>query len=612
MDLRVLGPVEASVDDQPVAIGAGKPRALLAMLALNEGTPVSAERADRRPVGRGAAGDRAEDGAGLRLAAAQGAPRQRQRRRDRHPRPRLRAAARRGRGRRPPLRAADRRGDAARGARAVARPAARRRRHRAVRRRSRSAAWRSCGSRRVELALEQDLAAGRHAEVIREVQALLARGAAARAAARAADARALPQRPPGRRARRLPARARRARQRDRRRARTGAAPPPRGDPAAGPGARPARCRAELPPELEAGTPLVGREAELDALREHWRARQGGDGAGAADDGAPGIGKTRLAAELAAEVQRDGGPRALRVRRRLAEAARRVIERARTARRPTLLVFDDVDHAGRRGRGRARARRRRRPAAARARDGRGAASDAAMTLGPLTPRRRARPSRATYGDAPSGRAAAEESEGVPQRVHRAARRWARAEAARRLGASADRAASERARLQAAEDDLAARRGRAAGARASAPPRRGPVAARSRGSRRSTSTTPTCSSAASDWSPRWWRGSRAPRCSGSSGRRAAASHPRCAPACCPRSRRACCPGSGGWAIALLRPGAHPLRALERAVAGTRRRAGWSIAVDQFEELFTVCSDEAERTAFADALVAACVTRAAARSC
>jgi hypothetical protein len=42
MDLRVLGTVEASDGDQPVAIGAGKPRAVLAMLALSEGTPISA------------------------------------------------------------------------------------------------------------------------------------------------------------------------------------------------------------------------------------------------------------------------------------------------------------------------------------------------------------------------------------------------------------------------------------------------------------------------------------------------------------------------------------------------------------------------------------------
>src|SRR3954447_22932231 len=44
MDLRVLGPVEASDGDQPVAIGAGKPRAVLAMLALSEGMPISADQ----------------------------------------------------------------------------------------------------------------------------------------------------------------------------------------------------------------------------------------------------------------------------------------------------------------------------------------------------------------------------------------------------------------------------------------------------------------------------------------------------------------------------------------------------------------------------------------
>ena len=44
----------------------------------------------------------------------------------------------------------------------------------------------------------------------------------------------------------------------------------------------------------------------------------------------------------------------------------------------------------------------------------------------------------------------------------------------------------------------------------------------------------------------------------------------------------------------------------------RAGSSIAVDQFEELFTACRDEAERAAFVDALVAPRATRAGARSC
>jgi DNA-binding SARP family transcriptional activator len=44
MDIRVLGPLEASVGGRPVALGGGKPRALLAMLALNAGSTVPAHR----------------------------------------------------------------------------------------------------------------------------------------------------------------------------------------------------------------------------------------------------------------------------------------------------------------------------------------------------------------------------------------------------------------------------------------------------------------------------------------------------------------------------------------------------------------------------------------
>jgi DNA-binding SARP family transcriptional activator/tetratricopeptide (TPR) repeat protein len=44
MDVCVLGPVEVSVEGRPVAIGAGKPRALLALLALNAGSTIAGER----------------------------------------------------------------------------------------------------------------------------------------------------------------------------------------------------------------------------------------------------------------------------------------------------------------------------------------------------------------------------------------------------------------------------------------------------------------------------------------------------------------------------------------------------------------------------------------
>ena len=63
----------------------------------------------------------------------------------------------------------------------------------------------------------------------------------------------------------------------------------------------------------------------------------------------------------------------------------------------------------------------------------------------------------------------------------------------------------------------------------------------------------------------------------------------------------PGSEDWELALLRPGEHPVRALERATAEAAPASRLVVAVDQFEELFTLCRDEAERAAFVDELVA-----------
>jgi WD40 repeat protein/DNA-binding SARP family transcriptional activator len=54
----------------------------------------------------------------------------------------------------------------------------------------------------------------------------------------------------------------------------------------------------------------------------------------------------------------------------------------------------------------------------------------------------------------------------------------------------------------------------------------------------------------------------------------------------------PGSGAWRRALIRPGAHPLSMLSGDVD--------LLAVDQLEEAFTTCRDEAERAAFFDELV------------
>jgi len=64
---------------------------------------------------------------------------------------------------------------------------------------------------------------------------------------------------------------------------------------------------DLPPELDAATApvLVGRDAELAWLREHWERARTGRGALVALTGGRGIGKSRLAAELAGEAHRLG-------------------------------------------------------------------------------------------------------------------------------------------------------------------------------------------------------------------------------------------------------------------------------------------------------------------
>ena len=91
--------------------------------------------------------------------------------------------------------------------------------------------------------------------------------------------------------------------------------------------------------------------------------------------------------------------------------------------------------------------------------------------------------------------------------------------------------------------------------------------------------------------------------------------------PALRAGALPGSAGWRQVLLRPGKHPVRELDRALGGGVGVGGGVgggvgvglggaqpgaelghvvVAVDQLEELFTVCEDETERREFLDRLV------------
>ena len=129
------------------------------------------------------------------------------------------------------------------------------------------------------------------------------RAPAARAAARAADARALPLRPPGRGARGLPRRAAR-----RSSTSSGSSPGARcasssGDPAAGPRARPAPRRTRRPASRAASS--SGRERELAELVAGLEDAFAGRGRLFLVAGEPGIGKSRLAEELAARAHARG-------------------------------------------------------------------------------------------------------------------------------------------------------------------------------------------------------------------------------------------------------------------------------------------------------------------
>jgi WD40 repeat protein/DNA-binding SARP family transcriptional activator len=372
---------------------------------------------------------------------------------------------------------------------------------------------------------------------------------------------------------------------------------------------------DLPPELETGTLLVGRDRECEWLREQWSAACRGAGRIVLVAGARGMGKTRLAGELAGELHQAGdrvlylsgaGPR---------EAAQAVLTSARQARRPTLLVFDDVD----------RADQKQLDSLdelvgelaglpllvlVTSEDG-GLATrlnaGATLDLRPLDLAGVGALAR-LYAE---GRADAEmpveelakASGGVPQRVHRAASAWARGEASRRLGIAADRAATERTDLRMAEDELEGSVVELQSLRARAEP--GDV-------KRELVTCPFKGLALFDVADAEvffgrerlvaemvarlagapLMGIVGPSGSGKSSALRAGLLASLAAGVLPGSER--------WALALLRPGEHPLRALERAVRETVRDGRLVIAVDQFEEVFTACQDESERAAFVDSLV------------
>ncbi len=194
-----------------------------------------------------------------------------------------------------------------------------------------------------ELAIEADLAAGRHQEIVGEIDALLAENPLRE---RLYAQRMLALYRCGRQAEALEA------YRDARQTlveEIGIEPSPqirrlhdailRQDPSLD--VEPAA--AELPPELDAAAspPVIGRDEEVRRLRAHWQHAAAGAGALVTLAGAYGMGKTRLAAELAGDAHREGAAVVYAAGTGPPEAASAAIARARGT-RPTLIVIDGAD------------------------------------------------------------------------------------------------------------------------------------------------------------------------------------------------------------------------------------------------------------------------------
>ena len=579
MQLRLLGSVEASVEGRALPLGAAKQRAVLAMLALRPGRPVSADELMEGLWG--------EHPPATAAKMVQQYVSHLRRLLDAGP-----AIVTRGRGYE--LRIAPDDVDACRFERLIAEGAAR----------EALALWRgppladiadepfaASAIRRLEelwfaateAVIELDLADGRHRELVGELEALIAREPL-RERLHAQLMLALYR--SGRQADALDAyRHARATLVDQIGVEPGAelrelhAAMLRQD-----GALAGPAPAELPPELVASTPLLGRDRELELLRAAWEEACAGRGGVAVVVGPPGSGRTRLAAELAGEAHRQG--------------ARVALEMLPGNRRRTLIVLDDADPAQLAGLAEQLAET---PALVIATTtGSVPAVGAQVVLGPLAARDVAAIAALYAGDAdaiPTDELVAR-SGGLPGPAHRLAAEWARAATARRLRAAAGRVAAERFGLRRAEDELAgdvvelhALRERAG---LDAEPAPG-VVCPFRG----------LAPFDVDDAPFFFGreslvGEMLARLAGASllgvvGPSGSGKSSAVRAGLLPELAGGVLPGSESWTQTLLRPGEHPLRALER-VGGEGHRL---VAVDQFEELFTLCRDEGERTAFVDAL-------------
>ena len=630
MHIRVLGPLEASIDDQPVAIGGAKQRAVLAMLVLDANRTVTGDR-----LIEGLWGDDPPASAPKMVQNYVW---------------RLRGALPSGggaeiitRGRAYELRIDSDRVDVCRFERLVSEAS-----RAATAGRPTSAAREALALFRgdpladlgeqpfadpeirrleelrlaaTELAIDADLAAGRHHELVGELDGVVAKDPLRE---RLHAQRMLALYRCGRQAEALGAY---------RQARTALVEQIGVEPSAelrrlheailrqDPSLDVEPVAVELPRELDATSspPLIGREAELRRLRAGWQHAAGGAGALVTLVGAYGMGKTRLAAALASDAHREGATVLYTPGTGPPEAALAVLARARGTRRPSLIVVDDVDQAPAEVRA---ALRRLGPALDQVPAMVLATGTQAAALARLEPRDSITLEPLDTDNvsaiaglyAPAGEGCAipveallETSQGVARRVHEAASEWARREATLRVDSVADRAAAGRTEARALEAELAgsvvelqSARERASLVAASGDEDEVPMVCPYKGL-----ATFDADDAEYFFGRERLVAEMVARLVGSPmlaivGPSGSGKSSVMRAGLLPALAGGVVPGSEKWTQAIIRPGEDPLRELRRATRRLAREWRGLLAVDQFEELFTACQDEAERTQFADALV------------
>ena len=391
-----------------------------------------------------------------------------------------------------------------------------------------------------------------------------------------------------------------------------------------PAAPPVGAREPVPLELEPDSALAGRDSELAWLRGTWRQARRGDGRVVFVSGPAAVGKTRLVAELAGVARSQGASVAYAgAGGRGGALALAALDAALAERTPALIVLDDLDVTGDLVApavsavfdaitsapilvvGLVRATDCS-PALASLVERADESGDGHRRLGPLGMEGVREIARLYAGDDVRDvplESVARASGGLPGRVHEVMSRWAEKEATRRLAAAADFLAAERrgrsADLEFADNviGLKLRRLYAGDSRVD----------HGYGECPYKGLAPFDETDAHLFFGRERVvGELAARTVGAGvlavvGASGSGKSSVLAGGLLPSLRAGLLPGSERWRTESMRPGEHPLAELERVVAATSDAdARLVLVVDQFEEIFTACADENERTAFVERLM------------